>query len=124
MTALQAALHQNAHIREMLGWTEDGKYLAEQIKDYKSLRAEVAHLQAQLDECRKLVAAKDEAFRTIEINSMIHSSPYIPPESRTKIEAACRDALGLTPADLASKVLVERKELLRLQRIDEMHKNP
>lgn len=48
MSALLDALDQNSRLREMLGWTEDGKYLGEQIKDYRELRAEVHALRQQL----------------------------------------------------------------------------
>jgi hypothetical protein len=79
-------------------------------------------LQSQLDECRKVVAAKDEALKeasflgfvcdddgkSLEKNDPIYRAIH------EKIEIASR----LTPSDLASKVLVERSEWERLKALD------
>jgi len=79
----------------------------------------IAHLQSQLDGCRKVVAAKDEALReasflgfvcdddgkSLEKNDPIYRAIH------KKIEIASR----LTPSDLASKVLVERSEWAKMK---------
>jgi hypothetical protein len=65
----------------------------------------IAHLQSQLDECRKVVVAKDRFLEDLleHINAR-----------RANVSLVFRprliETLATTPADLASKVLVERSE--------------
>ena len=76
-----------------------------------AVKLATGELESERDSLRALVVRMREKVQAIETHSLIHSSPYIPPESRADIERECREALSLVPADVADAyVLVKRGE--------------
>jgi len=93
-------------------WREVASWFQRLNDVYVNTAAKLTAAEATVAQLRKLVAAKDEALRQCGFSIQADMPQEVGPR--------VREALALTPADLASKVLVDRSEweMAKLDRRD------